>query len=383
MSTITDYLHSKAARNKIPLNGSFELSPVCNFSCKMCYVRRTPAQIKEEGKHIKEWTEWLAVAEQCREAGTLYLQLTGGEPFIYPHFRELYESLHKMGFILMVNSNGTMIDRETVDWLKKMAPSRMNITLYGASPETYFRICGHSDGYERAKRAILMLKEAGIPVVINASMIPENADDLEQIMAFGNENGLNTRVATYMFPPVRRIREEADSRLTAKQSAELYIRKIRFLLQERCLEYFSSQLEKISALKAQQINYNTGNDPTWGTDNAEQMKCRAGRSSFWISWDGEMTACGMMPFPVQKNPFEESFKKCWLELTDSVRCAAVLEKCIGCEKEPVCKPCAAMMNSETGDVNGKSDYLCELADHTIALMQQEVQTFERSRDDEK
>ena len=50
MARVSDYLYRKAAANKIPLNGCFELSPVCNFSCRMCYVRRTPSQLKEEGK---------------------------------------------------------------------------------------------------------------------------------------------------------------------------------------------------------------------------------------------------------------------------------------------------------------------------------------------
>ena len=41
---ITEYLHAKAARARIPLSGSFELTPVCNMSCRMCYVRMTKEQ---------------------------------------------------------------------------------------------------------------------------------------------------------------------------------------------------------------------------------------------------------------------------------------------------------------------------------------------------
>ena len=45
MAEVLDYLHRKAAARKIPLSGTFELSPVCNFSCRMCYLRAgsTPA----------------------------------------------------------------------------------------------------------------------------------------------------------------------------------------------------------------------------------------------------------------------------------------------------------------------------------------------------
>ena len=77
MPQISDYLYRKASANKIPLGASFELSPVCNFACKMCYLRKTAAQVKAEGKRIRDWTEWLALAEACRKEGTLYLLLTG------------------------------------------------------------------------------------------------------------------------------------------------------------------------------------------------------------------------------------------------------------------------------------------------------------------
>ena len=115
---ISDYLFQKASARKVPLSGTFELSPVCNFACKMCYVRKTPGQLQEEGKTLIPWQDWLELAEQCRGAGTLYLLLTGGEPFLYPGFRELYERLHAMGFLLSINTNGTLLDEETVAWLK-------------------------------------------------------------------------------------------------------------------------------------------------------------------------------------------------------------------------------------------------------------------------
>ena len=43
-SPVTEYLHAKAARLGIPLSGSFELTPLCNLQCRMCYVRMTRAQ---------------------------------------------------------------------------------------------------------------------------------------------------------------------------------------------------------------------------------------------------------------------------------------------------------------------------------------------------
>lgn len=363
---LSDYLYHKASQKKVPLMGTFELSPVCNFACKMCYVRKTMHQISREGKSLIPWEKWLELARQCREAGTLYLLLTGGEPFLYPGFRELYTRLHQMGFLIYINSNGTMIDEETVQWLKQNAPCRVNITLYGTSRETYQRICGHAEGYDRAMKAIRMLKEAGIPVVINASMIPENADDLESIIETGRSLGINTRVATYMFPPMRRDKESEDSRFTPEESAAMYIRKLRCtvspdayckLLHDRCNPVAPVQTDD------------------WG-NHEEFMRCRAGRSNFWVNWEGNMSACGMLDFPGVFHPFQEPFMDCWQTLTEKVRSTPVLKACSDCDRRDVCNPCVAMIYGETGTVDQKSPYMCQLAECIITKMKQELEELQ-------
>jgi len=367
MNNISDYLHSKASRNKVPLSGTFELSPVCNFACKMCYVRKTHEQIKSEGKAIIPWDKWLELGRQCKDAGTLYLLLTGGEPFLYPGFKELYTELHKMGFIIYINSNGTLIDRDTVEWLKKYAPGRVNVTLYGASPETYARICGNPRGFELAMNAINMLVEAKIPVVINASMIPENACDLEKIIEIGKSLGLNTRVSTYMFPPMRRDKESCDSRFTAEESAEMFMRKIKCQYSpEAYLEYLKKNAEESNE---------DNDDETWGSDT-EAMRCRAGRSSFWVNWEGNMTACGMMDFPMKTEPFKESFYDCWMKLTDCVRNTQVLKGCVGCDKRKNCNPCVAMIYGETGTVDEKAPYMCRLSECVSELVKKEMEEMQ-------
>lgn len=359
MSNISDYLHAKASKRRIPLSATFELSPVCNFKCKMCYVRSTNEQILAQGKKLKDWKEWLEIARECKKEGTLNLLLTGGEPFLYPNFRELYTELHKEGFLIAINTNGSLVDKETIEWLKTMAPARINITLYGGNPDTYERICANRGGYDKAVQAITGLKEAGIPVVINASMIPENADDLESIINFGKSLGINTRVSTYMFPPVRREKESDDSRFNAEEAAHMYLRKHRCLFDNE--QDFYSMIEgKLESLEKLSLK----NEEDWG--NQEQhMRCRAGRSSFWISWNGAMSACGMVPFPIEVYPFEEGFRKSWDKLTDAVRTATVLKECSRCNKKEICSPCAAMLYSETGDENKKSEYLCEMSECII------------------
>ena len=109
----------------------------------------------------------------------------------------------------------------------------------------------------------------------------------------------------------------------------------------------------------------------WGSDD-EYMRCRAGRSSFWVSWDGTMTACGLMPFPVEVYPFERPFRDCWMELTNLVRSTPVLKGCAGCTKKEICQPCAAMLYSETGAISEKAPYLCRMADCVLEKMKTDL-----------
>lgn len=387
MPRASELLYAKASRNKIPLSGTFELSPICNFRCRMCYVRWTREQLEADGKGLIDWKDWLSLAKTCADSGMLYLLLTGGEPFLYPHFRELYEALHDAHILLSINTNGSLINEGTVEWLKKRSPTRVNITLYGASPETYGRVCGNPDGYARAVNAIRMLRQAGIPVVINASMIPENAGDLEDIVSFGKSLGINTRVCTYMFPPARREREEGDSRFTPEEAAAVALRRQRCQMSP---DAYREQLTRnVEAIKKAEAALSGGNfaadavgDGDWGSADAdpsgpvEHMNCRAGRCSFWVSWEGKMSACGMLPFPVETYPFRDPFSECWQTLTDAVRTSPVLDECRGCSKRDICHPCVAMLYAEQGDVNKKAPYLCRLAGEIYRLYCDEVAAWQ-------
>lgn len=254
-----------------------------------------------------------------------------------------------------------MIDENTVAWLKEHAPSRVNITLYGGSGETYKRICGDESGYARTIRAIEMLKEAGIPVVINATMIPENGEDIEKIIQYGKSMGLNTRVTTYAFPPVRRDQENNDSRFSPEEAARMLLRKAKCALSQ---DEYCKLLERES---------NEESCQDWDASRDGFMKCRAGRSTFWISWDGTMTACGITPFPRVEKPFENPFTDCWSRITEAVRTTPVMNGCEGCKMKQICKPCAGVLWAETGDCNQKAPYLCQMSQYAMALMQKELE----------
>jgi len=203
MKTAYDLLIEKlslqAGLQRIPLNGAFELTSRCNFNCRMCYVHD-----KSEDKSLirRELTadQWIGIAEDAREAGMLNLVLTGGEIFLRSDFKDIYERLSRMGFKITLYTNGSLIDETKAKWLGRIPPTSMEITLYGASADTYEKMCGNAAGYERTIKAVDMLMADGVNLELKMTVTHDNMGDMEQIAEFAYKRGLPLSIVDYLFP---------------------------------------------------------------------------------------------------------------------------------------------------------------------------------------
>ena len=351
---VTEFLHAKAARLGIPLSGTFELTPCCNMACKMCYVRMTKME-QEAIAPLRSADEWLKLGQEAKDGGLLYLLLTGGEPFLRPDFKKIFQGLHRMGILLSINTNGTLIDEKTIEWLKQTPPTRVNVTLYGSSNETYARLCGNRNGYTQAVNAIRMLKEAGISVRINCSLTPHNAADLEEIYAFADREGLLIQGTSYMFPPLRRDEEMVgrNERFTAEETA-YYSAKMNALLYGE--DWF---LERVRSGALPPLPSEIDDCPDSGAEG-EGIRCRAGKCSFWVTWNGGFLACGMLPASEAVNVFDLGFEEAW---NQTKACAAAIRlpaACASCAARDSCKSCAAMVYTETGNYHTVPRYRCDM-----------------------
>ena len=184
---IVRYLHAKAGKMRIPVNVTFELTSRCNFNCKMCYVhdedcsRNRPFELSA--------AQWIDVAEQAKAAGALFVLITGGEPMLRDDFDEIYAAMAKMGFVLSLNTNLSLLKDSTLSLLEKYRPNRVNVSLYGTTNDTYASLCG-VPAFETVKENIGRLRAGGVPVKINSSITPYNIGAAADIMRFCDENGL-------------------------------------------------------------------------------------------------------------------------------------------------------------------------------------------------
>ena len=177
---IEERLVMKATLANIPIGGTFELLPLCNMNCDMCFIRLDKSEMEGIGR-IKTADEWLAIARQMKEAGTLFVLLTGGEPFLYPEFAKLYKGLKELGMIITINTNGTLINEDIAKLLGEDKPRRVNITLYGASNDTYNKVCHNPIGYDQTIRGIELLLKYNIDIKLNGSIVPENQHEIQQL----------------------------------------------------------------------------------------------------------------------------------------------------------------------------------------------------------
>ena len=128
---VRQYLNFRAREKNIPINGTFELTPLCNLDCKMCYVHLNREQMN--GVELLTTGQWKDMMKQAVEAGMTYAKLTGGECLTYPGFQELYLYLRSFGVEVSVLSNGVLMEGEMADFLIANPPAHVQITLYGAS----------------------------------------------------------------------------------------------------------------------------------------------------------------------------------------------------------------------------------------------------------
>lgn len=351
---LTDWLYTKSSVMKIPLSGTFELSPVCNFSCRMCYVRKTRKEVEENPRKILTLDDWRRIAREGYEAGLLYILLTGGEPLLWPDFWTLYDELIDMGMLVSINTNGSLIDEKAIAHFVKKPPLKISITLYGANDETYRQLCGVDGVFSKVDRAIRGLKAAGIDVKLNCSLTPDNAADLDWIMEYGKTQDLIVAATPYMFPPIRRDPSMIgqNERFTPEEAAKYLLRYLRL---EQDKEAYLKYLKRVVDRYTDPPGLDEGCvDPVDG-----KIRCRAGRASFWITWDGWLTPCGLMPEP-KADLTNRSFSEAWKDLTaasDAIKMSGVCDKCAN---RNICHTCAAIARAETGSTEGIPLYKCRM-----------------------
>ena len=364
---LSRYLHSRGAKLGLPIGGNFELTARCNFDCPMCYVHLKQEDIDAQGRELTT-QQWIDIARSARDKGMVFALLTGGEPFVRKDFFEIYHAMKEMGILISINSNGSMLSGEILQRLIEDPPFRINISLYGGSNETYCGMCGRP-AYDQVIANIRALREAGIDVRLNVSITPYNRQDLAAICRAAEELGVHAKVASYMYPSIRVNGGQygMGDRLSPQEAAAA---SVEWDLLRFEPEVFAQRAQAMHACALVEQS-------DCAADLDEGVGCRAGSTAFWMTWDGRMLPCGMMPHPVAY-PLEVGFDAAWEQIRTETKALRMPAKCSSCPKRGACAVCAAVCVTETGRFDGVPEYVCAMTDEAI---RQTWQAYEERKQD--
>lgn len=337
-----------------PTDGTFELTVRCNLHCKMCLFRHDDSESPALKAHELTASQWIDLAEQAAQAGTLSLLITGGEPLLRPDFCEIWEGIYRKGFILTLYTNATLVTDKIMATLKKYPPHRLGITLYGASPQTYEAVCKDASAFNRALDGIKQLLALPSEKEFRTTIIKDNLQDFQKIckivenIAGIEYNIVQTRIVTQSVRGA--CTDAASCRLTPEENVKLAYQRGISQIQEYIGESFDER--NLHAV------YNEQTDDSTFIPRVTLFGCDAGMQSYTISWDGKLLGCQLLGCFAQ-NALTKGLKQAWEDFPFGVNLPELNQKCAQCEDQKLCNCCCASRYAETGSLGGFPEYVCQ------------------------
>ncbi len=198
-SSLQRYLSSK----KEPLLVFLELTHRCSFLCVHCYI---PEELRRPSTSVDRFPKGLSTAEitalleELAAAGTLFLVFTGGEIFLRPDLEEITARAVELGFAVKYYTNGFHITPRWADRIKALGLYAVDISLYGASEETYRAVTQIRGGFKRVLNAIEYLRQRDVRVIIKTPVLRENVQDIPKIKEIAQSHGAMFRYDLVIIP---------------------------------------------------------------------------------------------------------------------------------------------------------------------------------------
>lgn len=325
LSSFNRYLDSKARQNNIPLTGQFELTPLCNFSCKMCYVHLDACQLN--GRSLLPVETWKDLMHQAWEAGMMHVTLSGGECLTYPGFDELYLYLQSLGCDVSILTNGYLLDDKRIEFFRQHKPSMIQISLYGSNDDAYERVTGVR-GFTTVVENIQKAIDAGfyVKLVVTPSKYM-GEDTLETIRIAKGITKLTTVNSTVFAPREETGRSQQQDSL----DADAYVRIFRLMDELDGIKRNAIDPEKLPPVGG----------PSHECDQCGLL-CGGGRSGFVVDWKGNLMPCNSLDM-IQADLLKDGFKEAWTKVNRAVLNWPWVPECQGCAYYGVCHRCTGIM----------------------------------------
>ena len=136
----------------------FEFTLRCNEHCWHCGSRCGDIQASELSV-----ADWKGILDQVKDDFSHHLpqiNVTGGEPLLYPGFEEVMSYAHELGFNWGMTSNAILITPEVAQMLKRCGMDTISVSIDGLE-QTHDALRGLPGAYRRAMDGVQNLINVG------------------------------------------------------------------------------------------------------------------------------------------------------------------------------------------------------------------------------
>lgn len=318
---ISNYLRVKAREMGTPYHGHFELTPLCNLDCRMCYVHLDHEHLK--GRELLTPEEWEILIQQSIDAGMGKATLSGGECLTYPWFDRIYLFLKSKGIATTILTNGVLLNHERIRFFQDHLPHKIQISLYGSCDEVYARVTGNKV-FSVVVENILAAKEANLPVKISITPSKYMLEDVKEVIRLAKNLDVPYAINLGLMTPRNGTgREHSEHDISIDDYIDI-IRYNRVLNNKELDSHETVTLPHTSG--SQYVN--------------EGLRCGAGKSTFSINWQGRMNPCTQLT-SIEAEPLKTGFKHAWKIINNDVRTFPAFTECMNCAYSHACDFCAA------------------------------------------
>jgi len=200
----------------------------CNLRCKYCYASAAGAQ------QDMAWETAAKILDAFADQ-PVKIQFTGGEPLLnYSLICKIYEYIQQRGYdaLLQMQTNGTLIDRETAQGIKRMKIA-VGVSLDGPPAVNE----GLRGGTRQTIQGLQNLAKEGIKVNLNSVVTAQNVQELPELADFALYLGNVAGIGFDLLRDAGRAKENIS--VVSKPTGKQLYTALR-LLAERC-EYNKQQ----------------------------------------------------------------------------------------------------------------------------------------------
>jgi radical SAM protein with 4Fe4S-binding SPASM domain len=335
-------LHERFHGRRVPVEVSIEVTHRCPLECQHCY-NNLPMSDATARKQELTFEEHVRLLDQLMDAGCLWLLYTGGEIFARKDFLDVYTEAKKRGFIITLFTNGTMINPRIADHLAQYPPLNIEITLYGATRETYEALTQIPGSFDRCMRGISLLLERGLPLKLKTVPTSVNAHEVYEMKRFAEQDlGVEFKFDPLVNPRTDCSQSPLAVRLTPEQAVALEFRDPVRRTEYRRL----AESEQASPLPS----------------SANLYTCGGGQNGCAVDPNGKMTICVLSHrdgYDLRSGSFEEGWNGRLKEIRNIKNTRKTI--CTNCRITTLCSMCAANGELESGDAETPVDFLCQVA----------------------